>query len=211
MRRIVFALLPALAVVCQPALADDACRKAVEDAFSKQRQSKAYRSEVTYPADETGPKQVFEYLPPLTMRRLVTTPGMPEPMESIGFGNRAWILETSGWLEMQPHFAESHKQHIFDLFGQPVSIKADYTCLGATKLDGAEYTGYRTEPEKSDDGVAIARTIYVDGKTGLPAANIVGAVEGDKPALVREVYTYPADLVIDIPEGAPMQSSTQQR
>lgn len=211
MRRIVFALLPAVVGLSQPALADDACRKAVEDAFTKQRQSKAFRSEVNYPADENGPKQVFEYLPPLTMHRLVTTPSMPEPMESIGFGNRAWILENSGWMEMQPQFAESHKNHLAELFSAPVSIKSDYKCLGTAKFEGADYTGYQTEPEKGDDGIAVARTVYVDAKTGLPAANVVGAVADDKPLLVREIYSYPAELTIEIPEGAPMQSSTQQR
>lgn len=211
MRRLVFALLPLAVAAATPALADDACRKAVEDAFNKQRQSKAFTSEVTYPADENGATQMFEYLPPMTVHRTVSTPGMQQPMETIGFGNRAWILEITGWMEMQPQFAEQHKQHLEDMFGAPVSIKADYKCLGAAKFENTEYTGYQTEPEAGNDGVSIARTVYVDAKTGLPAANVVGAVSGDRPALVREVYTYPTDLKIDIPEGAPMQSSTQQR
>ncbi len=202
----VLIVLAALAAAAGPAWADEACRKAVEEAFTKQRQSKAFRSEVTNPAADDGAKQVFEYVPPLLMHRIVTTPTLPEPMESIGFGNRAWIAESSGWMEMQPHFAESHKQHLMDLFGQPVSIKADYTCLGTVALDGKEMTAYRTLPEIGSDGIAVVRTVYVDAKTGLPEANIVGDEKGEKPALVREIYSYPEDLKIEVPEGAPMQS-----
>lgn len=202
----VLVVLAALAALAPPASADEACRKAVEGAFTKQRQSKAFRSEVTNPAAEDGSEQVFEYIPPLLMRRAVTTPTLAQPLESIGFGNRAWIMETSGWVEMQPHFAESHKNHLYDLFGAPVSIKTDYSCLGTVKLDGHEYTAFRTAPEMGSDGVALVRTVYIDAKTGLPAANIVGDDKGEKPALVREIYSYPDDLKIEVPEGAPMQS-----
>lgn len=193
-------------VLSLPALADEACRKSVEEAFTKQRQSKAFRSTVTNPAASDGAEQVFEYLPPLVMRRLVTAPSMPQPLETIAFGNRAWIMEISGWLEMQPHFAETHKQHLADMFAAPPSIKADYSCLGDTEFEGRPYAAYRTEPEKGDDGELLVRTIYVDTSTGLPAYNIVGTLSGGKPALVREAYTYPSDLKIEIPEGAPMQS-----
>jgi hypothetical protein len=199
-------VVAALAALAVPAAADEACRKAVEDAFTKQRQSKAFRSEVTNPAAEDGSKQVFEYIPPLLMHRVVTTPTLAEPMESVGFGNRAWMLESSGWMEMQPHFAESHKNHLADLFGQPVSIKSDYSCLGTVTLEGQDLIGYRTAPELGSDGIALIRTVYVDPKTGLPAANVVGDDKGEKPALVREIYSYPGDLKIEVPEGAPMQS-----
>lgn len=204
-----FKYLAALVVLTSgaaPGLAAEDCRKAVETSFNKQRQSKAYRVEVTNPANNDGAEQVFEYLPPLTMYRKITAPGLPQPMESIGFGNRAWMMEGAGWLEMQPHFAESHKQHLMDLFGAPVSIKTDYTCLGDAAFEGKSYKAYQTQPEKGDDGVMLVRTVYVDGATGLPTFNIVGTLSGDKPPLVREAYSYPEDIKIDIPEGAPMQS-----
>jgi hypothetical protein len=204
MRAGIAGLVLVAALSGMPAHAAQDCRKDVETAFTKQRQSKAYRVVITNPSEQDGPEQVFEYLPPMTMYRKVTASSIDTPIETIGFGNRGWIMQNGGWFELQPHFAQMLENHMRDLFGVPPSIKTEYTCLGTVKFEGQDYAGYRTPPEAGSGGEAAVRTVYVDTATGLPAFNIISDEKGEKPPLVREAYSYPADLKIEIPEGAPM-------
>jgi hypothetical protein len=201
--RIVFAGL-ALAAFAAPALAGGDCAKDVEAAFNKQRQSKAYRVVVTMPAQPDAPEDMFEYQPPLLMYRKLLTKTVPMPVETIGFGNRAWSREEGGWMEMQPQFANMTRAHLQEMFGQPVAITTPYACLGKATFEGKEYAAFRTAPERIETGETVARTIYVDPETGLPAYNVVGAVEGDKPLIIREAYDYPDDIKIEVPDGAPV-------
>ena len=42
-------------------------------------------------------------------------------------------------------------------------------------------------------------------RSGLPAYNVVATVSGTDPAVIKAAYSYPADVVIEAPEGAPIQ------
>jgi hypothetical protein len=53
----------------------------------------------------------------------------------------------------------------------------------------------------------LARTIYVEPESGLPAYNVVAASAGKGAPLMKVTYSYPADLVIEAPVGAPVQKS----
>mgnify|MGYP000991025665 CR=1 FL=1 len=181
MRRLVFALLPLAVAAATPALADDACRKAVEDAFNKQRQSKAFTSEVTYPADENGATQMFEYLPPMTVHRTVSTPGMQQPMETIGFGNRAWILEITGWMEMQPQFAEQHKQHLEDMFGANLPGTGGWS-VGGQRIDPAALPCPLLNIVSSRDRIVPAASAPDAGDSILLDQGHVGMVTGRRAA-----------------------------
>jgi hypothetical protein len=76
---------------------------------------------------------------------------------------------------------------------------AEYACLGQVAFEGKEYLGYQTAPEKLEGGAELARTIYVDPATGLPAFNIVGPPNAGGEPLTREAYSYPADLAVEKP------------
>ncbi len=203
MRPKLFGLALALAA-SGPAMAGGNCMNDVETAFNKQRQTKAYRVVKTLPAEPDGPVDTFDYKPPLLVHRTLEIKSAHRPVETIGFGNRAWSKEDQGWMEMQPQFANMSRAHLKEMFGKPVKIKTRYNCLGPVKFEGKDYQGYRTEPEKTSTGATVARTIYIDPNTGLPAFNIVAELDSDKPDLLREAYTYPDDIKIVIPEGAPV-------
>ena len=203
MRLQLFGLVLA-AAAAGPAMAGGNCMNDVETAFNKQRQSKAYRVVITLPAEPGGPVDKFDYMPPLLVHRTLEFPTAHRSVETIGFGNRAWSKEDQGWMEMQPQFASMSRAHLKEMFGQPVKISTKYNCLGEVTFEGKDYKAYRTDPEKTDTGATVARSIYVDPETGLPAFNIIAEVDSEKPDLIREAYTYPDDIQIVIPEGAPV-------
>ena len=53
--------------------------------------------------------------------------------------------------------------------------------------------------EKTEKGTELARTIYVDPATGLPAFNVIAEVKDGAEPLLKESYTYPTDIVIEKP------------
>jgi hypothetical protein len=192
----------ATAVSSPSALAAN-CAPDVQAAFTKQHSMK-YRSNISSPATPNRPTEMIDYEPPIKMYRKITDPEQDFPIETLGWGNRAWSREGADWFELKPHIAAQVELHLRDQFGKPPEIKAEFDCLGAVKVEGKDYTGYQTKPEKGGEtGDLIARMIYVDPATGLPAFNMIGFVGSDKPALVREAYTYPDDIDIVPPEGAP--------
>lgn len=197
----------ALAAAAVPAYAGDDCAKAVEDAFNKQHQTKAYRVMITSPAQTEKTEDTFDYHPPMAMHRTLVAPGAPEPIETIGVGNRAWTKENGVWFELQPHYAGMTLNHLRELFGSPVKIGTPYNCLGKKTFEGKDYAAYQTAPETIEGGDVVARTIYIDEATGLPAFNVVGTVKDEKPLLVREAYAYSDDIKIEVPEGAPMMEN----
>jgi hypothetical protein len=89
--------------------------------------------------------------------------------------------------------------HIQQTVANPPKVSAEFTCLGTVAYEGKDYLGYRTAPEKGNDGVELARTIYIDGSTRLPAFNIIAAVKDGATPLLKETYSYPTDLVIEKP------------
>jgi hypothetical protein len=179
------------------------CAPDVQAAFTKQHSMK-YRSEISSPATPGRPTETIDYEPPLKMYRKIVDPEQDFPIETLGWGNRAWSREGADWFELKPHIAAQVEGHLRDQFGKAPEVKTEFECLGKVSVDGKEYLGYQTKPEKSgDSGDMIARQIYVDAATGLPAFNNIGFVGAAKPALVREAYSYPTDIDIVAPEGAP--------
>jgi hypothetical protein len=205
MRKVMAGLALALAplVFIAPAFAGPNCAADVVAAVTKQHAQAAYRVEVSSPFKSDGASEVVDYLPPTKMYRRIKSPDQDFEIETIGFGNRAWSREGAGWFELKPHIASMVENHLRDTFGAAPAITSQFNCLGTVKFEGKDYVGYQTQPEKVEGGDTIARTIYADPATGLPAFNIVGDATGAKPAMVREAYSYPKDIEIDIPENAP--------
>ena len=64
---------------------------------------------------------------------------------------------------------------------------------------------FRSVKPGTDPGDVLARTIYVEPTSGLPAYNVVGAVSGKGDPVLKVTYSYPTDVVIEAPQGAPIQ------
>lgn len=200
-------LLAGLLAFAGPAsAADDACREAVEAAFAKQRAGKGYRFAATVPGDAGATRMTIDYLAPDRMYQKVEAPGHPAPVETIAIQRWAWGTMGGGWEELQPQFAQSIISHVRETLVNPPKLTTAFTCLGKVKLGDTEYLGYRADQPGQGDGAdpkapRLARTIYVDAATGLPAANIVAAVDGAAPAVFDGRYSYPGDIKIEAPIG----------
>lgn len=198
-----------------PALADADCKQAVLSAFEKQRQSKGFRmaAEMMQTANSsTAPEQVklkVDYLPPDRMHQIIEAPGMPAPMETVLVGARAWATNGGGFEELRPELAQSIVAHVRQTLVEPPTDLSDYGCLGPQTYDGKEYTGYKSIDlnVKPGDKGAVQRLIYIDAATGLPAHNIVAAIDGSAPPIFKGSYSYPTDIDIVAIEGAPVATS----
>lgn len=186
-----------------PASAATNCAADVQAAVTKQHGLAAYRVDVSSPVKPDGATETIDYIPPLKMYRRIKAPDQDFEIETIGFGNRAWSREGGGWYELKPHIASMVETHLRATFGAAPKVTSEFACLGKVNFQGKDYVGYQTIPEKADSGDLIARTIYADPASGLPAFNIIGEHTGAKPAMVVEAYTYPSDITIEIPENAP--------
>jgi hypothetical protein len=197
MRTVVALSLAALAAGTPAAFACDG-KAEVEAAFIKQ-QKQPWRTEIVT-RSETGEtqEQVFDFQPPDKMYRKASANG--ESIETIGIGKWAWsnLGSGAGWEELQPMFARVVTIQVQEAFAPP-RVTADFTCLGTVTVDGKSYLGYQTAPEKDQQGHELARTIYVDPATGLPAFNIVGPPGGNGEPLVKGAFTYPTDINIENP------------
>lgn len=170
----------------------------VEAAFVKQ-QKQPWRTEVvTKGQDGTEQRQRFDFQPPDKMYRKATAGG--ESIETIGISKWAWsnLGSGAGWEELQPMHARVVTLQVEEAFAPP-RVTADFNCLGDVTLDGKSYRAYQTTPEKIATGETLARTIYVDPATGLPAFNIVGPPDASGDPVVKGVFTYPTDIKIERP------------
>lgn len=199
MRLNVFVLsLLAFAASASAGMACDG-RAEVEAAFAKQHE-KPWRTRIAS-TSETGPvqEQIYDYQPPDRLHRTVKVGD--ETVETIGVGRRAWSAQGGAWKELDGPYARVVTTHLSASFAKP-RASADFTCLGEVAYEGKTYLGYQTKPEKMEDGKVVARTIYVDPATGLPAYNIIGTVGGDdEPPLHKEEHSYPTDIDIIGPTG----------
>lgn len=190
----------ALAAVAAGAPAALACdgKAEIEAAFVKQRQQ-PWRTEIVAKGErgETQ-EQLFDFQPPDKMYRKASTGG--DSIETIGIGKWAWsnLGSGTGWEELQPMHARVVTIQLQEAFAPP-RVLADFTCLGTVTVDGKSYLGYQTTPEKDQQGNELARTIYVDPATGLPAFNIVGPPGGNGEPLIKGTFSYPADIKIENP------------
>lgn len=170
----------------------------VEAAFLKQQQQPWRTHILAKGEDGTEQQQVFDFQPPDKMYRKATAGN--ESIETIGIGKWAWsnLGSGSGWEELQPMFARVVTIQVQEAFAPP-RVTADFTCLGTVTVDGKSYLGYQTTPEKDQQGHELARTIYVDPESGLPAFNIVGPPGGNGEPLLKGAFTYPTDIKIENP------------
>ncbi len=209
MPRNVTMLMLLAALLFQPvtARADDAaCRDAVQAAFDKQRASKGYRFAAQMSGEEGATRMQIDYLPPDRMHQKVEAPGHPAPVETIAIQRWAWGTMGGGWEELQPQFAQSIISHVRDTLVNPPPITAAFTCMGKVKLGDQEYLAYRADqpaesPAADANAPQLARTIYIDEASGLPAANVVARIDGAEPPVFDGRYTYPTDIVIEAPVG----------
>lgn len=188
-----------------PAAATD-CREAVEAAFSKQRAASSYRFSAEVPAPEGATRMTIDYQKPDRMYQKVEAPGHPKPVETIAIGRWAWGTMGGGWEELQPQFAQSIIAHVRDTLVDPPKLTASFACLGEVKIDGQTYLGYRSTQADATKPVdanapSLARTVYIDAKSGLPVRNIVQRSDAKEPPVFDGRYSYPGDIAIEAPVG----------
>jgi hypothetical protein len=204
-------LLVAIASVsaAMPALAED-CSAKVKAAFDKQREGKSYRVSMTQPTAEGPVEMTVDYILPDRMLQTVVAPHMPGEQQTLLVGNRAFSGSGGGFEELLPHFTQSVVSE-FKSAVDPANQKFDnFECAGKATVDGKEYDAYRLlDKAAKDPDNALSRTIYVDGATGLPAYNVVATKATAANPAMKASYTYPKDLVIEAPEGAPVQRRPQ--
>lgn len=190
-----------------PAHAGDECRSAVESAFDKQRaHPTGYRFTAEVPGDQGVTRMTIDYLPPDRMYQRVEAPGHAKPIETIAIQRWAWGTMGGGWEELQPQFAQTIISHVRETLINPPKITASFTCLGKVKLGDKDYLGYRADQPNAQaaadpNAPKLARTIYVDDATGLPAANIVAREDSKEPPVFDGRYSYPNDIAIEAPVG----------
>lgn len=202
------------AALAAPVMAAD-CKQEVFDAFEKQRKSKAYRmaAEMMQAANSSvAPEQVkltVDYMPPDRMHQVINSPAMPAPMETVLVGTRAWATNGGGFEELRPEFAQSIVSHVHQTLIEPPKDVSNYECLGKQSYEGKEYLAYKSvDPNvKPGDKAAVERRIYVDAATGLPAHNVVAAIDGKAAPIFKGTYSYPTDINIVAIEGAPVATS----
>jgi hypothetical protein len=195
-------------VAATPAMAATDCTKEVLAAFAKQRASKAFRVQFTQPTAEGDAHMTIDYMPPNRMLQTVTSPAMPGEQQTMLVGDRAFAGTSGSYEELMPQFVQSIVAEVNEAVGAPPKNLGTFECLGPEKLDGQEYSAYRTaekSPPNADRSKIIARTIYVDTGTGLPAFNVIAALAGDAKPVLKVKYSYPTDIDIVAPANAPVQ------
>jgi hypothetical protein len=197
MRLPLIALLTSATAALSPAMAECDGRADIEAAFVKQATSKGWRSVITSKdANGASQEEIYEFLNPDRMYRKITTRG--ESIETIGISKWAWTNIGGGYSELKPQFAQMVSNRLQQAFVAP-KVSVAFNCLGTKTVEGKEYAAYQTTPEKQDGGTMLARTIYLDPATGLPAYNIIGDPDGAGEPLREESFTYPDKITIEKP------------
>lgn len=200
--RIPFVLIAVLAAT--PAAAD--CVGDVKAAFVKQHAGKSYRVSMVQPTAEGDATMTIDYQLPDKMLQTVVSPSMPGEQQTMLVGNRAFAGSAGAFEELLPQFSQSIVSE-FQSSTNPENQKlGNFECLGKQTFEGKEYLAYRaSDTAKGDAGDILARTIFVDEATGLPAFNVVAAVSGKSDPVMKLAYTYPTDIEIVAPANAPVQ------
>jgi hypothetical protein len=205
MRRL--GLIALTLAVAGPAMAAD-CSEQVKAAFEKQREAKAYRVAMSQPTAEGPVEMTVDYILPDRMLQTVVAPHMPGEQQTMLVGNRAFAGSGGGFEELLPQFTQSIVSEFKASVDPAQQTFANFECVGKQSFEGKDYQAYRISDKnakKPED--ALARTIYVDETTGLPSYNVVAAA-GAEPVM-KATYTYPDDIEIEAPEGAPIQRRPQ--
>lgn len=183
------------------------CSAEVVSAFEKQRKSKAFRVSMIQPTAEGDAEVTVDYMPPDRMMQTVRSPAMPGDQQTILVGNRAFAGSSGAFEELLPQFTQSIISEFNSAMGSTGKNIGTFDCLGKAQFEGKDFVAYRALDKDAPAGAGaaktLARTIYVDPASGLPAYNIVAA--GSDAPVLKATYSYPADLVIEAPEGAPIQ------
>lgn len=204
MRR--FALAATIAITCaSPAYAAD-CSADVSAAFEKQRAAKTYRISMTQPTAEGPVDMTVDYILPDRMLQTVVSPAMPGDQQTMLVGDRAFSGSSGAFEEMLPHFTQSIVSEFKSSTSGALQNLGKFECLGKQSLDGKDYLAFRAaDPAATDGGDVLARTIFVDETSGLPAYNVVAALSGKGDPAMKVAYSYPTDTVIEAPKGASVQ------
>ena len=207
MLRVSMAVL-ALLAFAQTAHAGD-CTKDVVAAFEKQRASKAFRVAMTQPSAEGPVEMTVDYIPPGRMLQTVKSAAMAGDQQTMLVGDRAFAGSAGAFEELLPQYTQSIVAEVATAVGKPPENIGHYECLGSTSFEGKDYLAYRSADKEAQPGAApdqmLGRTIYVDPATGLPAYNVVGTTSGKDVPVMKAAYSYPTDIVIEAPQGAPIQ------
>ncbi|MEQ1672724.1 MAG: hypothetical protein ABL893_17875, partial [Hyphomicrobium sp.] len=135
---------------------------------------------------------------------------MPGEQQTMLVGDRAFAGTSGAYEELLPQFTQSIIVEVRTAVSKPENV-GQFECVGKTTFEGKEYVAYRATDKDAKPGTdpkdVLARTIYVDPVSGLPAFNVVAAMSGKGEPLMKAAYTYPTDLVIEAPQGAPVQKS----
>ncbi len=185
------------------------CANEVQAAFEKQRTQPAYRvlSKQPSPTGEVTTQTDFQR--PDRMYNKIVVPGEQGALETYAIGRWAWASHGFGFQELQPQFAQSITADVNTALNSPAKASENFTCLGKQTRDGREFLAYQTTPQASPgkpagpDNPALARTIFVDPATGLPALTTIGEVKADAVVLISAAYSYPSDINIEAPPATP--------
>lgn len=198
----------AAAMAASPVSAAD-CSGDVVNAFQKQRTSKAFRVSMSQPTAEGNVEMTVDYMPPDRMLQTVKSPAMPGAQQTMLVGNRAFAGSDGAFEELLPQFTQSIISEFNAAMGSTGKDVGSFECMGKAQYEGKEFLAYRALDKAAPAGTPpdkmLARTIYVDPQNGLPAYNVVATVSGTDPAVIKAAYSYPTDVVIEAPEGAPIQ------
>lgn len=186
--------LAAFAAMAPSAFACDG-KSEVEAAFTSQHKA-PWRTETSGTSD-TGitQSQIFDYQPPDRMYRKVVSGD--ESVETIAVGKTAWTNVKGAWEEMKAELAHVVTSHLKGAIA-PAQVAVEFKCLDKVTYDGKSYLGFQTVPE-TVEGKTLARTILLDPETKRPAFNIISAPDLSGDPLMKESYSYPADIKIESP------------
>lgn len=203
-----FRYLPAacaLALAGASAHAED-CTKAVADAFTKQRTSKAFRVAMTQPTLEGPVDMTVDYVLPDKMLQTVIGAHMPGEQQTMLVGDRAFAGSSGAFEELLPQFTQSIVTEFRTATEVPPTNIGVFECVGKSTFEGKEVVGYRSVDQDAARNTPdqLARTIYVDPTTGLPAFNLV-LPRGGGDIAMKAVYSYPDNVEITPPANAPVQ------
>ena len=207
MRRVFAATV--LLLTAAPTASYAACQDEVIAAFMKQRKSPAFRVEMAQPTAE-GPVNVrVDYVPPAKMLQTVTGGNMPGEQQTMLVGDRAFAGTSGAYEELLPQYTQSIVAEVKTALGQTPENLGDFECLGKVSFDGKDLVGYRTKAaaDARAGEASLSRIVYVDPASGLPAYNVVMPAKAGEAPVMKAVYSYPADIVIEAPEGAPVQKT----
>jgi hypothetical protein len=150
----------------------------------------------------------IDNIPPDKMLQTVTSPAVPGEQQTMLVGDRAFSGTSGTFEELQPQFTQSIVAEVRTALAPAPQKPGSFECLGAAKLEDRDLVAYRTAqkiPPGTDPSKIMARTIYVDPATGLPAFNVVAALAGTADPVMKVKYSYPTDIEIVAPTNAPAQ------